>query len=271
MNCKICGSPSEKIFEKDILKTYHSAYYKCGSCFFVQTDEPVWIEEAYKSAITQLDIGLLNRNMRMINAIPKIIDACFPESKIMLDYAGGYGTFTRLMRDHGYNFYRQDPYCENLFANHFDITDLTINTFDLLTAFEVFEHFVDPLPEIEKLFKYSDSIIVSTELTPDTTQELENWWYLSTETGQHVAFYAAETMKYLAEKYHKQYYAKGRSLHVFTPKKLSSDQVDYAFHDHNYKESVFGLVKKPYDFGISRTSLIEKDYQFISEKIKASF
>ncbi len=37
-----------------------------------------------------------------------------------LDYAGGYGVFTRLMRDIGFDFYWHDPYTQNLFANGFE-------------------------------------------------------------------------------------------------------------------------------------------------------
>jgi hypothetical protein len=90
---------------------------------YVQTENPYWLEEAYNSAITSLDIGLLKRNNYLVKEISPIIDCCFPEASTMLDFAGGYGAFVRLMRDEGYNFYRQDVYCDNLFTKHFDITD----------------------------------------------------------------------------------------------------------------------------------------------------
>src|SRR5262245_33277870 len=137
MKCKICNSPSEEIFRKIVLQKYDVGYYKCTECSFVQTQEVTWLEEAYQSAITSLDIGLLSRNIHLKEVISKIIDCCFPEAKTMLDYAGGYGTFTRLMRDKGYNFYNQDDYCENIFAKHFDIKDANQKKFDLVTGFEV--------------------------------------------------------------------------------------------------------------------------------------
>lgn len=266
--CKICNSKSQKIFSRQILKKYEADYYKCSSCGFVQTSEPVWIEEAYSSAITFLDIGLLNRNLHLQEAVPRILDACFPKAKVMLDYAGGYGTFTRLMRDKGFDFYRQDPYCENLFAKYFDISDTAYTAFDVLTAFEVFEHFVDPVPEIDKLFRYSENIIFSTELLPGSEKELEDWWYLSTETGQHVAFYSPASLEYLANKYGKHYYRKGTNLHAFTSQALSADQVNYAFRDASYKSEFFGLIKTPYSFKTDRPSLLERDYQYIKQKHK---
>ena len=54
--------------------------------------------------------------------------------------------FVRIMRDKGFNFYRQDIHCQNLFAKHFDISNIKITEkFDLLTAIEVFEHLEDPM------------------------------------------------------------------------------------------------------------------------------
>ena len=78
MDCKICNNPTEKIFEKTILQKYRSAYYKCSSCAFVQTDNPIWLSEAYESAITSLDIGLLSRNIYLQNEVSAIIDSVFP-------------------------------------------------------------------------------------------------------------------------------------------------------------------------------------------------
>jgi 2-polyprenyl-3-methyl-5-hydroxy-6-metoxy-1,4-benzoquinol methylase len=269
MECKICKSPTEKIFEKVILQKYKSAYYRCSSCSFVQTDEPVWLEEAYKSVITSLDIGILNRNVRMQQDIPKILDACFPEAKILLDYAGGYGIFTRLMRDEGFNFYRMDPYCDNIFAKHFDISDAKTTKFDVLTAFEVFEHFADPLSEIDKLFTYSDNIIFSTVLMPPTNKEIEDWWYIAQETGQHVAFYSEKTMKFLAKRYKVNYYRKDINIHVFTRKEFNKDQIDYAFNGLTSKSYLFGLKHKDFNFKSKRKSLLESDYNYIKGILNA--
>lgn len=268
-SCKICNGPTTKIFSKIILKKYSANYYKCNNCGFVQTSEPVWLEEAYDSAITSLDIGLLQRNIQFSSDISSIIDACFPEAKIMLDYAGGYGVFTRLMRDLGYHFYRQDPYCENLFSKYFDITDIKNKTFDVVTAFEVFEHFADPLMEIDKLSAYSENIIFSTVLTPKTNQEIENWWYISEETGQHVAFYSAGALEFIAKKMGKNYYSKNGNMHLFTSKKLSTKQIDYAFKNKRHNQYLFGLIKQKIQFHVQRESLLETDLNHIKTIISS--
>jgi len=269
MSCKICGDIKQKIFKKKILNKYDCNYYQCISCSFIQTDEPFWLEEAYKSAITSLDIGLLARNTFLQKEIPKIIYSCFPEAKKMVDYAGGYGVFVRLMRDSGYDFYRQDDFCENIFAKNFDVNDISTKKFDLVTAFEVFEHFNNPLESISKIFDYAANLILTTELIPDDEAEIENWWYIAEETGQHISFYSSKSMEIIAKKFNKNYYQKSRTTHIFTSKKLSQHQIDCDLKEYTIKKKYWGLKTKiiEKDINIEKESLLDSDYQFIKNII----
>lgn len=266
MKCKICNSDSNIIFEKTVLLKYNVNYYQCNNCSFVQTDDPFWFEEAYNNAITSLDIGILIRNNYLTTEISKIIDCCFETAKTMLDFAGGYGIFVRLMRDKGYDFFRQDLYCENLFAKHFDINDINDKHFDLVTGFEILEHLKNPLEEIEEIFKYSENAIFSTELIPESNEEIENWWYISQETGQHIAFYSPKAMKIIAEKFRKNYYCKNKNIHIFTAKEFDADQIDYALNDISVKTSYFGLIKKRVKkYTKHRESFQYRDYLFLKK------
>ena len=266
MECKICNSSTTKLFEKVILNKYTIGYYQCSSCLFVQTEDPYWLQEAYNSAITSLDIGLLRRNNYLIKEIAPIIDCCFPEANTMLDFAGGYGAFVRLMRDEGYHFYRQDVYCENLFANHFDIKDIKQTHFDIVTGFEVLEHLNNPLKEIEDIFKYADTAIFSTDLLPNNISEIENWIYLAEETGQHISFFTSKAMELIANKFGKNYYCKNNHIHLFTPKKLNQEQIDFALKNKTKKRYLFGLIKKRIKkYRLKRVSLQEADLIFIKK------
>ena len=263
MKCKICDNAVDKLFERKILGKYTSGYYQCRACRFIQTDEPFWLNEAYQHAITSLDLGLVNRNIVLHAECVELIDACFPNATTFLDYAGGYGMFVRMMRDSGFNFYRQDVYCENLFAKHFDIEDSKLHRFDLVTAFEVLEHFENPLKEIAGIFQFSDNLIFSTKLVPDTIEEIEDWWYLAPETGQHIAFYHRKTMESIALKHGKKYYFNGKNLHLFTSENIPVERLDYVFSGKKHTNSFFGLLKKPISYTVERRSLLDEDFRMV--------
>lgn len=269
--CKVCEHESSVIFQKTILQKYTADYFRCQHCGFIQTSDPVWIEEAYKNAITSLDIGLIDRNLYLNEQLPRIIETAFPDNKVMLDYGGGYGMLVRMLRDKGYNFYRQDLYCENLFAKHFDLEDAKVSRFDVLTAFEVFEHLTDPLLEIKKMVDLSDAIVFTTLLIPsDKTEELENWWYLSTLTGQHVALYSHKSLALIAEKFGKNFYSNGNNLHVMTSRKLSAEQLEemFAVKKPTLLQRIANKLSRRTTQSVSRPSLLAKDYEMIENFLK---
>jgi hypothetical protein len=267
MNCRICQQSTTRVLQKKVLNKYDVNYFQCNSCNFIQTEEPYWLQEAYENVITKLDIGMVSRNLYLKEQVPSIIDAFFSESKIMLDYAGGYGLFVRIMRDLGYDFYRQDVYCDNLFAEYFDITDTDTSKFDILTAFEVFEHLADPIPEIEKMFALSENIIFTTVIPPKDISDFNSWWYLSPLTGQHISFFTIKALKYIAEKFGKRFYSNGNNIHLFTNKELDVNRVNKIFRTK--PESVFEKIKRivasPGNNVIPRQSLLQKDYHFVEE------
>ena len=189
--CKVCGSETVKLFSKKVLDKYDVSYYWCSGCGFMQTEKPYWLPEAYSSAIASVDVGLVNRNIQFSNVIEDIIYKYFDKHGKFLDFAGGYGLFVRIMRDKGFDFYRKDKYCENLFAKHFDINDLpdTNQKFELITAFEFMEHSENPFKELNWILSMADSFLFSTELIPN--QDVENWWYLGAE---HIGRWARSTI-----------------------------------------------------------------------------
>lgn len=259
MNCKICSNKTINIFEAKILGRYIIKYYQCHSCKFIQTEEVYWLKEAYSEAIATLDIGLVTRNIELSEKTSTILKKYFDGDKIFLDYGGGYGLFVRIMRDKGFNFYRQDIYCENLFAKYFDIGNLNEfekQGFELLTAFEVFEHLANPLMEIEKMFKYSSSILFSTVIQPDVKfTDPSEWWYFSPETGQHIAFYTKSSLEYIAKYFKKKFYSNGSTLHLLTDKELPISIFSLPFF-----ERLINKIKPRND-----KSLLQKDYSYIKK------
>ena len=161
MKCKICNNNSNIVFSLKVLNKYNVKYYQCNNCKFIQTEKPYWLKEAYSDAISRFDLGLVSRNIGVSSIIETLIELLFNARKKFIDWGGGYGLLVRIMGDKGYDFYRQDLHCENLFAKKLDMKDLkNPPKFELITSFEVFEHLVDPIKEIKEMFKHSDSIFL---------------------------------------------------------------------------------------------------------------
>jgi hypothetical protein len=217
MNCKICGNKTSTIFKAQILNKYEVDYFQCNSCGFSQTENPYWLEESYISSINLSDTGVMYRSERMSKITTTIISLFFNKKGAFLDYAGGFGVFTRTMRDIGFDFFWNDPYTKNELARGFE-GELD-RKYELVTSFESFEHFEKPLEEIEKILKLSDTIILTTDLISIPAPKHEDWWYYASEHGQHVAFYSKKTFKIIAEKYNLKYHNM-MNVHILTKKNI---------------------------------------------------
>ena len=167
--CRVCKSTVSKIFSSNVLKKYSVEYFQCSRCEYIQTENPYWLEEAYNSPINVSDTGMIMRNLWCRNVAATTIFFLFDYKGKFLDYGGGYGVFVRMMRAVGFDFYWQDKYTENLFAPGFEFAKPEKLTIDLLTCFEAFEHFVDPLAEFENLLSISRNILLSSEFVPPQT------------------------------------------------------------------------------------------------------
>ncbi len=254
MNCKICSGEVSKVFSKKILNKYDVNYYQCKNCQFMQTEDPYWLDESYKSAINYSDIGVASRSLLFSeNSTFLFSSNGFDRTKQYMDFGAGYGLYVRLMRDNGFNFYWQDDYCDNLFATQFTFNEIPKEKrrFEVITAFEVFEHLVNPIQEIEKMLTMTDSILFSTELTSNWKGDLETWWYIGPMHGQHIAFYHKNTLSYIANKYGLNLYT-NKSMHFLTKRKISP---------FKYKLSTIYQVSRLYNTILTPKSLNQSDFE----------
>ena len=251
--CKICGSISNYFDRARLLQKYEVNYFQCSNCGFVQTEKPYWLEEAYSSAIASSDVGLVMRNQMFSKIVSNLLLNLFDSGGKCLDYGGGYGLFVRLMRDAGFDFYWEDRYASNLLARGFEASEAGTQTFELVTAFELFEHFVDPIPEIERLLSFSRNILFSTELLPSQNPKINQWWYYATHEGQHIALYTPKALSIIAKKFNLNLYSNGANLHLLTVKNISA--------------SIFEKVIRYQPPASPRPSLIPQDYQAAIAKI----
>ncbi|TAE69821.1 MAG: glycosyltransferase [Oscillatoriales cyanobacterium] len=253
MKCNICDSPTNSLAAATVLKKYNVEYFQCSNCGFVQTEEPYWLEEAYSEAIASSDVGMLSRSTMFSTAANNIIFNLFNHRANFLDYGGGYGVFVRMMRDLGFDFSWHDKYCKNIFAQGFEAEANSSYPYELVTAFEVFEHFVNPLSEIEKIFKYSRNILFSTRLLPANNPQPSEWWYYALDEGQHISIYTTKALSIIAEKFNLIFYSNGDSLHLLTEKEIP----------HQLFQSL-SYCQEP---ELKKASLLQHDYEAALRKI----
>jgi hypothetical protein len=69
MDCTICGSDTTILFNKKILNKYDVNYNQCKNCYFIQTEEAYWLNEAYNNALTDQNTGQIVRNINLSKAM----------------------------------------------------------------------------------------------------------------------------------------------------------------------------------------------------------
>ncbi len=220
MICKICETTSIPFASAEIRKKYNVEYFRCPACGFVQTEEPYWLPEAYSEPINKSDTGLVNRNLILADITKAVISVFFNRRSRFIDYGGGYGLFVRLMRDSGFDFYRMDAHAPNIFARDYEAEPQGNKQYELMTSFEVFEHFAAPSQELEKMFNFSNNILFTTELIPGNCPKPGEWWYYGLDHGQHISFFTKKTLRVLSEKFKVRLYSNGRSIHLLTREKI---------------------------------------------------
>ncbi len=184
--CRLCGESSCHLATMAVLGGHVAELFQCPACGYAQFASPHWLEEAYRDAITSTDLGLLQRCIRSARRIRDLLAAAGMAREPVLDWGGGYGTLTRLLRDRGIDCWHWDPHCRNLFARGFESSPDT-RRWGAVVALEVFEHLVDPWKFLNEATSISDLVIFSTDIVSEPAPP-PGWHYYAVEHGQHVGF-----------------------------------------------------------------------------------
>jgi hypothetical protein len=215
----VCSGATREFGNGVVLGTRTVTYVQCVECGSVSLPHPDWLEEAYSSAINSLDVGLLERCAQIANVTTAVLGAEHLRQGRFLDFAGGYGTLTRLMRDRGFDFHHMDPYAQNLFAQGYDGS--LDERYDLVTAVEVLEHLTDPREELRPVADVTDLLLVTTQVLPDPAPAPGTWDYFAEDTGQHITFYSVAGLRSLAAALGMQVTTSGRLVHLFHRRPLN--------------------------------------------------
>jgi len=218
--CRICDGLTSTLGTDQFLGRHTGEYECCSVCGFTFIRNPYWLDEAYSSAITTVDLGSVYRCDLFSGLLKTLIHTYTNPQAQFVDYGAGYGLLVRRMRDLGYDYYWHDKHCDNLFATGFDAAKQSGSRYALLSAFEVFEHLLDPVTEMEHMTQLADQIIFSTEMISNPPPAPGAWWYYAPEHGQHISFYTWDALNRLARRFNLHFVTNG-TIHMFSKRKVS--------------------------------------------------
>jgi SAM-dependent methyltransferase len=129
-----------------------------------------------------------------------------------LDYGGGSGLLSRILKESGWQSYSYDPFVDKCLA----ISE--IGKFNLITAFEVFEH----VPNVTELMSnirsllLPDGIVLFSTLLLDgniNPNERLTWWYASPRNG-HINLFSKNSLAILAQQHGFNLASSSQGFHV---------------------------------------------------------
>lgn len=116
-----------------------------------------------------------------------------------LDYGGGNGQLSYLLAKSGWDSLSYDPFINK------EVKMEELGKFNLITAYEVFEHVPDAnklMASLNDLISDDGLIMFSTLISDDNIKENQRltWWYASPRNG-HISLYSKKSLQLLANNY----------------------------------------------------------------------
>ena len=221
-NCRSCDGDT-RFFEFSKILEYEATYTICTKCSSVQVENPTWLEYAHSKAISIFDTGLVFRCLSASRLISCLLSY---EGKLRakgIDWGGGTGLFTRLMRDKGFDVSSYDIYATAEHAAGFEANkeDFSKNLC-FITSIECFEHLLSPIEQFRLATSNAEYFFFTTEIikTPPPSPKNNEWWYFMPDSGQHITFISSLGINNFKQELGFDYYVSFGSMHVFSRKKL---------------------------------------------------
>lgn len=195
---------------------YYAICTHCGFCFtpeLMQWKLEQFEQDIYNADYIKVDPDYL-QNRPKANA-ETLISAFGDRTHLFshLDYGGGNGLLSQYLREAQFSSSSYDP-----FVNPETAID-TLGSFDLITAFEVFEHVPDVQHLMRNLVKLraSNGLVLFSTLLSDGNihpKQRLGWWYASPRNG-HISLFSRHSLFILAERYGLKFGSFAEDLHVF--------------------------------------------------------
>ncbi|APV52292.1 hypothetical protein BWI17_04755 [Betaproteobacteria bacterium GR16-43] len=179
------------------------AYFRCGDCGFTFAPELcAWTLEEFEARIYNADYALVDPDyldLRPRANAASLVPMLGERGRAIrhLDFGGGNGLLSRLLREAGWQSTSYDPFVDR------DVSLATLGRFDLITAFEVFEH----VPDVQQLMASVASLLAPDGVVLFSTMASDghlhagqriDWWYAAPRNG-HISLYSRKSLDILAE------------------------------------------------------------------------
>ena len=192
--CKICGGSTHRLIDPQV----KAEYDVCEQCDFIYKISPFHLSNEEENEQYDLHENTME-NEGYVNIFRTLISDYVQELDIkgnVLEFGSGPNPiFKNLLVEAGYNVFDFDPFYN-------DNEEYKKHTYQLITSNEVFEHFANPLKEMEhlvSLLKTDGYMLISTHFRPGNESLFLNWWYRRDST--HISFYSIKTFEYICQLY----------------------------------------------------------------------
>lgn len=220
--CRCCLGDTS-YFSTSTILGFSAEYLICLKCSSVQVNNPIWIEQAHAKAISSLDTGLVSRCISASRLTATLLYLEGKKESKGLDWGGGTGLLTRLLRDQGFRVRSYDKYAKAEHAEEFESTQVqSEEPATFMTSIECFEHLVSPIDAFKTVSMKKEYFIFTTNViaTPPPDPAKASWWYYVPESGQHITFVSRKGMEEFRNILGFKHYLAFGDLHVMSRSKL---------------------------------------------------
>jgi SAM-dependent methyltransferase len=213
---KSCEEVKGKFLDLAGIPVYYVLCGKCGFCFapeFMDWELNRFEERIYNNEYVAVDPDYIEVRPRAHAASLISIFGDRIHSIKHLDYGGGNGLLVNVLKESNWRSTSYDPFVDR------NVMVEQLGKFELITAFEVFEH----VPDVQKLMSNlcsllsSDGIILFSTLLSDKyirPNQRINWWYASPRNG-HISLFSKNSLTALAQNNGLKFASFSEGFHVF--------------------------------------------------------
>jgi SAM-dependent methyltransferase len=194
-------------------------YFYCNICHFCFAPEfLIWSLNDFENKIYNNEYVMVDPDyikFRPENNARMLLEA-FDKHKgeiKHLDFGGGNGLLSQQLRGQGWSSSSYDPFIDR------GIGVEGLGRFNLITAFEVFEH----VPDVKALMSDLSTLLEDRGIVVFTTLLSDNnikpkaritWWYASPRNG-HISLFSSESLRRLARQANLEFQSFSPGLHAF--------------------------------------------------------